>query len=254
MPEAEASVIENAVREGHVVRLNTTQAPPFASIFGQQIDLGSHELMFMASDFERISAGADETGRLTITAQLRLVRPLLFFFEKLWPRPNLPARSEAAPGCVVFDTNVYRDYCRKILPGSALKMDSIRKYERARSIQSLANPFVIMELASHLIDDQDPDYANCRCAMNALVEHCATDDASQVRFVADSESLLAHFLLGQELATYRETTEVLARLAKTIHSLGAGPLDADAISLCSEIKRQLDHRENQLSRISVRWS
>jgi hypothetical protein len=245
MPEVEAPVIEKAVRDGNVVRLNTTQAPPFSSLFGQQIDLGPHQLMFMAADVERISTGVDEEGHPTVTARLPLLKPMLFFFEALWPRPIAAPGTILDSGCVVFDTNAYRDYCHKILPGSALKMEAIRTYESSRQIRALANPFVIMELAAHLTDDQDPDYANCRCALNALVEHCATDDASQLRLVADSESLLAQFLLGQELPTHRQTTEVLAKLAMRVHSFGTDQLDAEAISVCSEIKRQLADREDQ---------
>ena len=246
MPESEAPAIETAVRAGNAVRLNTAQAPPFSHLFGQQIDLGPHELIFMATDFEPVSTGEDETGQRCVTARLPLCKPMLFFFEKLWPRPTSPRpHAGVAARCVVFDTNAYRDYCRKMLPGSGWTMKVIRKYESARSIQAFANPFVTMELASHLSDDQDPDYANCRCAMNALFEHCSTEDGNQLRLVADSESLLAQFLLGQELPAHRQTTETLARLAKAIHSLGVEPMAADAVALCSEIKRQLGERETQ---------
>jgi len=124
-------------------------------------------------------------------------------------------------------------------------METIRKYELARNIQGFASPFVIMELASHLADDKDPDYANCRCAMNALFEHCSTEGGDQLRLVADSESLLAQFLLGQELPAHRQTTETLATLAKAIHTFGAEPMPTDVIALCSEIKCQLEERETQ---------
>jgi hypothetical protein len=245
MPESEAPLIEGAVRAGNAVRLNTAQAPPFSHLFGQQIDLGPHELIFMAADFEPVSAGEDETGQRNVTVRLPLGKPVVFFFEKLWPRPTSGQLAGMGARCVVFDTNAYRDYCRKMLPGSGWTMEVIRKYELARNIQAFANPFVIMELASHLADDQDPDYTNCRCAINSLFEHCSTEDSNQLRLVADSESLLAQFLLGQQLPAHQQTTETLAELAKALHSFAVEPMSADATAVCSEIKRQLEERETQ---------
>jgi hypothetical protein len=145
---------------------------------------------------------------------------------------------------VVFDTNAYRDL-QLALPGAGIaSMPVLRAKEAQNRITAYANPYVIMELASHLWDANDPNYAECRQGLCCLYEHCRTDGGAQLRLVADSESLLAHMLYQRVPAGSQETTERLSRLAYAVGVAPAGELPQGIRDACKNIADQLAGRES----------
>ena len=78
---------------------------------------------------------------------------------------------------IIFDTNLYRNLSyNKTIPGTITYFDRIISCEKNNSIISFANPFVILELLSHLSDENDPAFNNCHSAIIALFHHCKTSD------------------------------------------------------------------------------
>src|SRR5580658_9094738 len=75
----------------------------------------------------------------------------------------------------------------------------IRAAEVKRSHIVLASPYVIMELASHLAEESDPAFKQCRCALRALAHHCQVHSEERLYMLADSESLVAKSLFEAEV-------------------------------------------------------
>lgn len=77
--------------------------------------------------------------------------------------------------CVILDTNAYRRLARRqSLTEARRKGTGIRARDQAHDVQALAHPLVIVELLAHLADPTDPAHDDCRSAVVALWEHCAT--------------------------------------------------------------------------------
>lgn len=100
---------------------------------------------------------------------------------------------------VILDTNAYR-YISNYLNQDETKyiFDHINMLERERDIISFATHVVAAELLSHLNDENDPHYRNCRNATVALYHHNLHDENGNLRFVADSESELCRILYEKE--------------------------------------------------------
>ena len=62
----------------------------------------------------------------------------------------------------IFDTNAYREYTyNKNISGLDAELADLVSIEKSKNIQSLANPFVMLELTSHLANTTDLAYKNC---------------------------------------------------------------------------------------------
>ena len=131
---------------------------------------------------------------------------------------------------VVFDTNAYRNLCSRVSSSDRLTGNSLRESEQRRNISAFANPYVLMELASHLWDKSDPHYDQCRCALAGLYEHCR-ESGGKLRILADSESLVAQMLYNRVPLGHEETAEKLAQLARAVALMGA-ELDPSVSAMC----------------------
>lgn len=145
---------------------------------------------------------------------------------------------------VVFDTNAYRDVCVGVAgPSGHWTQTTLRQREEVKGITAYANPFVVMELASHLHDATDPDYAECRQALGALFHHCQVGTEPSFRLVAPSEGLIAQFLYGKAIPYHDDTTEKIAKLTYFVASAAPGPLDLRIAAACKELADYIDGRE-----------
>ena len=152
---------------------------------------------------------------------------------------------------IVFDTNACRDIC-----DSAQVTDPANEWKtydaplKSRGIVSFANPYVFMELMSHLADQNDPAFNECRLAVVALYNLSAVNP-HQVRILSDSETLVLRALYGQTLPETDVTTQRICTLALHIVENTPGVLDHKAIAACQEILGHLSQVEQQF--ISDVW-
>ena len=144
---------------------------------------------------------------------------------------------------VIFDTNAYRDLCGTNPPLGGWNVATMVARESSRGITSYANPYVIMELASHLWDAKRPAFAECRAGLTALYEHCRIDGSDEFRLFADSESQIAHMLFGKEPSGSAETTQVLAKFTEMVANAPPGPLPSDMATDSKMLADRLDTRE-----------
>lgn len=113
---------------------------------------------------------------------------------------------------IVFDTNSYRSFTfGKSILDIISEVNNLAKKESSNGVLAFANPFVMLELASHLADPTDPAYNNCLGSIIALSLHCA-HQPKQIAVLADSESQLCWALHRKVPATHQDTTEKLCRL------------------------------------------
>jgi hypothetical protein len=143
---------------------------------------------------------------------------------------------------IIFDTNAYRNFCSPSFVSPDWTTQSLREAEESRNIVSLANPYVVTELASHLWDQRDPNYSQCRCALTALYEHWR-EQGGELRSIADSETLVAKMLYNQIPPGYPETAEKLAQLARAV-ALADGDLDGSVSTLCKALADQVESAES----------
>lgn len=119
----------------------------------------------------------------------------------------------------VFDTNVYRELTYdKSHNESTDLMKTIADLERSKNIQALANPYVMLELISHLADENDPAYHNCLSSVLALNEHCRDNSqkSDMLGIIAESESQLCNALFDKIPDEHKESTHKLAHLVNYI--------------------------------------
>lgn len=120
---------------------------------------------------------------------------------------------------IIFDTNAYRQFTfGKSTNEVASEVGALLKKESACGVEAFANPFVMLELASHLSDPKDPAYENCKSGVSALSSHCArqVNQDVQIAVLADSESQLCKMFHNAVPPTHAETTEKLCKLFKYI--------------------------------------
>lgn len=119
---------------------------------------------------------------------------------------------------VVFDTNAYREFTYdENLNSIKNKVLNLIKDERGKGIQAFSNPFVMLELASHIADVNDNAYENCKLSVIALAQHAAIqNDGEQIAILADSESQLCKFLFNEQPLHHSNVTEILSQMYKTL--------------------------------------
>jgi hypothetical protein len=120
---------------------------------------------------------------------------------------------------IVFDTNAYREFTfGKRTEGILPAVSNLLKKESASGAQAFANPFVMLELAAHLSDPNDPAYDNWKSSIVALSSHCSRqlDNGSQIAVLADSESQLCKVFHNAVPPAHANTTEKLCKIFKYI--------------------------------------
>jgi hypothetical protein len=142
---------------------------------------------------------------------------------------------------VVFDTNGYRTLSERIIASGAWTIENLKTAECEQESKAFANPYVLMELASHLGDESDPHFLGCQSALIALYKHCQEPDG-QVRLLADSESLIARMLYGRVPAGHDETAEILAQLAREMAIANGKPGPA-FVQVCERIAERVESVE-----------
>jgi len=130
-----------------------------------------------------------------------------------------PSSPAPVPKIVVFDTNAYRGLVHRRTPEAAkLRAQRLKAAENARGIRAFTNPFVIVELLSHLADLSDPWFADCLGGTLALRDHCRLETpVNTVATMADPESLLAHALFGVRWPDGEHNLQMLIGLVETIY-------------------------------------
>ena len=116
---------------------------------------------------------------------------------------------------VIFDTNAYRELTfGKDSSQINFKISELISNESKNGIQAFSNPFVMLELASHLADVNDKAYQNCKSSVIALTQHCAIqrDGKQMIAILADSESQLCKTLFDEYPLQHSDTTEKLAKI------------------------------------------
>lgn len=100
---------------------------------------------------------------------------------------------------VILDTNAYRYISYRLSQDETVYvLEQIKRLERENDIVSYAAHVVAAELLSHLYDEDDPHYKNCRNGAVAFYNHNLHDSNGNLRFVADSESELCRILYEKE--------------------------------------------------------
>ncbi|MBI5722800.1 MAG: hypothetical protein HZA50_02495 [Planctomycetes bacterium] len=146
---------------------------------------------------------------------------------------------------VVFDTNAYRDLCRAVFPEGRWTIEKIRDAEAKHSLFALASPFVIMELVSHL-HEQNNDANECRCGLTSLVRHCSKNSPAEIGMLADTGSLIDRSYFDIKNADNDDPHERLRKLSILVaRSDPTKPLNPDLIKVCrEEIHEHLGRCEN----------
>lgn len=140
---------------------------------------------------------------------------------------------------VVFDTNVYRD-----IAAHGPEITDVVNAERLNGIVSYANPYVIMELASHLAEVDQGSFAECRRGLTDLYNHCLDPESLMLRIVADSESLVCYSLFQVVPNELEVTTQALSRFAKEVAECGHGDIPPTLRRKAAIIKKQVMARES----------
>lgn len=117
----------------------------------------------------------------------------------------------------IFDTNGYREltYNKNILELDVELADLVSR-EKSKNIQGLANPFVMLELTSHLANSTDLAYTNCLHSVYALTKHCLieNDGNDMIAIMADSESQLCKILFEEIPLNHSKSTENISKICK----------------------------------------
>ena len=145
---------------------------------------------------------------------------------------------------LVLDTNAYRQL-QRLLQRGVWEIGALRDQERRKNLDPYANLYVLMELAAHLVDENDPHGTECRGALTAMYQHCSTDDGHQMRLLADSESLMMHALFGRVSPSHENNTERLSRLAQAVASAPSGPLSQQIRTACRQVSQRVSEVEHR---------
>ena len=129
--------------------------------------------------------------------------------------------------------------CKKDVVSGTSTAGELRRAELLNGVTALANPFVIMELASHLRDPNDPNFAECRCALTALHYHCRSEDGLQVNMIADPVWQTTRRYFGQAPIGHEETTQTLSWLVCHVADRNGENLDPNVVAVCEKIHQHL---------------
>ena len=111
---------------------------------------------------------------------------------------------------VLFDTNIFRDVQRGRI--SADQVKQARRKITAASAQSCVSPLTLVELGSHVCDEEKTHYEKYRCAFEAITALCDTA-------LADPEMFMRREVFGAPLGQYglsaTDTLRIIRLIAKT---------------------------------------
>jgi hypothetical protein len=136
----------------------------------------------------------------------------------------------------IFDTNAYRGLVRRYPASARDRAGKLVHAERSVGVRAFATSWVVVELASHLADVNDPDYTECAAALAALWVHCRADDGGRDRLptVPDAEALLCMSLYGEVTPGHEPATDLLIEVARQIHD---DPSPAAMVRLLPTLQR-----------------
>ncbi|MBI5818275.1 MAG: hypothetical protein HZA88_04745 [Verrucomicrobia bacterium] len=153
------------------------------------------------------------------------------------PQPNLPLGTKKV---VIFDTNAYRRLGRH-------KVQSLRQREIECNVCALAHPVVMLELAAHLADENDPHYSPCMSAMTALAEHTLSPTGSGgLSLCAEPRSEVCHQLFQSVRAEDEQLVKDLSMLPRYVRQYAPDITDPDVIE---KFRKCAD----QVMRLEAQW-
>jgi hypothetical protein len=121
---------------------------------------------------------------------------------------------------VLLDTNAYRRLGRSRTDAEATRKGAgLAARDAARAVQAVMHPLVVLELAAHLANLEDPEWADCRAALIVAWEHCATEPPEGGRVLAmmnDSETALCRLTYQRDPDGHAAVSERLATLCRRI--------------------------------------
>jgi len=117
-----------------------------------------------------------------------------------------------------WDTNAYREFTYNLSPSEVReRIIKLRKIEESRSISAYSHLFVLSELLSHLANQSDPAFENCRCAIICVWNHCLEKDSGKIKFISDLDSMLAKRFLNVDIKGAEDSYEHISSLCKYIN-------------------------------------
>lgn len=146
----------------------------------------------------------------------------------------------------VFDTNFYRTLTfQKTFEEISGDFDRLRKHEFESEITAFLNPFVLLEVLSHLGDINDPAFKHCRNSVLAIFLHCTEMINGQIVFnvLADSESQICMSLFGLEPESHKRLTNQILAIAKIIAELNDLKIPEEIINDCRILGEDVQTRK-----------
>ena len=149
---------------------------------------------------------------------------------------------------VILDTNIYRAMSygvdKKLLPVEGVKSlwKEIKEKECSLGIRAFCNPFVLIELLSHLSNPNDPAYGVCKRSVVAAVEHCTIDD--QFRYLENGESNMCQILFGKVPEVDRKSSENLIAAVSDIYHDSSDSNIAKHSTLTSQLANHVANMES----------
>ena len=122
---------------------------------------------------------------------------------------------------VIFDTNAYRG----LSWGGLAKVKAL---ERKNGFVAKANPIVLLELVTHLLDD-DEEARICAKALAKLIQHVTPDGTDgKPRLINGPATIVTHALWGRRIVDEDQAKSELARVALCLGPEGKNNLDASS--------------------------
>jgi hypothetical protein len=125
-----------------------------------------------------------------------------------------------ATSITMFDANAYRGLVHRYPASAQSRAALLVAAERAHGIRALANPFVGVELCSHLADHKDRGFTECVAAICAMWTHCNNDvhGYPQLATLVDTEGQLCKGLYGRVPDGHEAATNLMAELVRDVQS------------------------------------
>lgn len=139
---------------------------------------------------------------------------------------------------IVFDTNAYRNVVRR-----GIDISAVRKAETGAGQSSYASALVLTELLTHLWDGTDPDYPQCRTAVETAHEHCRDAVENFVRLLADPDLLTTQYLYGKSPGQQVNVNQRISGVVRQVHDAKGGSFPDDVIDFCRTLHNHVTATE-----------
>ena len=124
-----------------------------------------------------------------------------------------------------------------------LDISALRTAEEGAGHNSYASALVLMELLTHLWDENDPDYPQCRAAVELAHAHCRDAVQNFVRLLADPDILTAQYLYGDSPKQQLAVNQRLSGVARQVHDARGGSLPSDVTDFCRALHNHVTATE-----------